>query len=125
MTEREAAKKGFVVNLMITFVSIFVVALILHLVGTKAAISYAFGSAVSILLSQIFYLISSHLRLFGSAIILPVFGGFFIRMILLAASLFTARLFADLHWCAIGIIPTMLGTIAGEIILFARVNEWK
>jgi hypothetical protein len=125
MTERDAARKGFSVNAMILIVSFVVSLLIGHFAGSRALLSYAFGSTVSIMLSMVFYLISSHLRLFGSAIILPVFGGFFLRMILLSASLFAARLFADLQWCAIGIIPTMLATIAGEIVLFARVNEWK
>jgi hypothetical protein len=125
VTERDAAKKGFIVNGVIALAELVLIAVIVSLSDAEKAFSYGYGALISLVLSTIFYTIAAHIRLFGSAVFLPVFGGFFLRMIILACALVAGRHFCDLLWCVAGIIPTMLVTIGCEIALFLRVNEFE
>ncbi len=124
MTEHDAARKGIIVNGMIAFSELILVGVIAYLIGANAAFSYCYGAFVGIFLSTTFYLIAWKFRVFGMAIFLPIFGGFFLRMGLLVCALAAVRNLCDMVWLVAGIIPAILITIGIEIFFFARVNEY-
>lgn len=125
MTERDAVRRGLLCNGLIALSELILTGMIAYMKGADAAFSYGYGALTGIVLSTIFYLVAWRIRMFGTAVFLPVFGGFFMRMGLLVLALAAVHRVCDMVWLVAGIIPSILITIGMEIFFFARVDEFE